>query len=100
MGDPPVLIALVWLATQVAPVPQSRFVANQRAACLSNCARQALEAPFCEAFCGCLIDRLDAGGRLRQSFPASDAERATLEQTRAVCYDEASAVPSAGGAMP
>ena len=57
----PVLIALVWLATQIHPPAGQDPVANMVEACVIECSQTRDEA-FCTAYCVCVMDEVLSSG--------------------------------------
>lgn len=53
----PVLIAIVYLASLVAPVDQ---VENYKTSCEMSCLQQQDNAELCQRFCGCTLEKLQA----------------------------------------
>lgn len=53
----PVLIALVYLYSQVAPPPARDPVESYRGSCVAACSRDT-DAGFCRTFCDCTLDQL------------------------------------------
>jgi uncharacterized membrane protein len=94
----PVLIGLVWTAAQIFPPPtvpvESRFLD----ACVASC-EGVREGDFCPRYCGCMLDRLAAEGRLDDLFAGGqDAEaQARLNDMAASCTFETDAQPGEGG---
>lgn len=54
----PVLIALVYLVSQVAPAPQADPETSYSLSCERSCVGGGNEAGFCQRFCGCTLDHL------------------------------------------
>ena len=85
----PVLIGLVWLASQVIPVsPQAR-----EASFIKGCERQCADvrdATFCTAYCGCVLDKIDKAGMLEKVFAASSDAAVTdkVLEAAAMCTVE------------
>ncbi|MBO6902040.1 MAG: DUF1624 domain-containing protein [Rhizobiaceae bacterium] len=82
----PLLIALVWILSQVAP-PALRSDADQFGlACEATCT-QTHDADFCARYCDCVYDRLAAAGALDAVFASEqDAEQiAMLNETASMC---------------
>ena len=82
----PVLIGLVWLAAQVAPVSP----ATREAQFVSGCERQCVDlkdASFCTAYCACVLDTLAKDGVLDEVFAASQSQAITdkMLETAAIC---------------
>lgn len=86
LAHQPLLIAIVWLFSQVAP-PALRSDAEQFGlACEATCA-QTHDADFCARYCGCVYDRLAAAGALDAVFASEqDAEQiAMLNEVASMC---------------
>lgn len=64
----PLLIALVYLATQVAPPPKPDPVESYRRSCVAACSADT-DAAFCKSFCDCTISELQS----RNLFDALNA---------------------------
>jgi len=82
----PVLIACVWLFAQLAPpVPDPPQVQFKRS-CETSCATQR-EVAFCVPYCACVLDTLEAEGRLDDVFSANPdaAFRARLQGVAEIC---------------
>ncbi len=63
----PVLIACVWLFSQVMPAesrsPQAGFIESCQASCVES-----RDAAFCSRYCGCMLDRLQKGGMFEKLY--------------------------------
>lgn len=61
----PVLISLVYLASVVAPPPPPDRAAEYQRSCQQSCVAGGSNAGFCTTFCGCTLERLQAGNLLQ-----------------------------------
>ncbi|MBL8581256.1 MAG: DUF1624 domain-containing protein [Rhizobiaceae bacterium] len=94
----PVLIGLVWIATQVAPPPATRPQDGFVQACRVQC-DAVRDAAFCEGYCGCMLESLEADGLLDSLYSgkADDALQSRMEALAASCTESAEMPPSEGG---
>ncbi|MBP0439885.1 DUF1624 domain-containing protein [Tianweitania sediminis] len=86
----PVLISLVWLATQIAPPPPPDPVAGFRNACRAQCT-PVRGASFCQSYCGCVLDQVGLleGGITAFDRSASDpAMQAQLNKIAGFCTSQ------------
>jgi uncharacterized membrane protein len=82
----PVLISIVWLASQVIePPPQDRRPAFVRA-CETTCLAERPEK-FCTVYCGCVADGMQSEGKLDEAFAPSQSEefRDRLQENVLLC---------------
>lgn len=86
----PVLIACVWLFSQLVPpqtaTPEARFMG----ACNNSCG-EIRTAEFCSMYCACVLDRLDADGLLDEAFAGSQDAGVTsrLNEIAGMCTIDA-----------
>lgn len=83
----PVLISMVWLFAQVSPPPEP----DQSALFLNSCNRECVtfrDETFCNAYCGCLLDKADANGFMDQLFTPDAATTAQLQELANICLME------------
>ncbi|MCO5065508.1 MAG: DUF1624 domain-containing protein [Rhizobiaceae bacterium] len=82
----PVLIGLVWVATQLAPPAPVSSEMQFVPACQRTC-EQTREADFCSAYCVCMLDELQTAGLLDGMFGSgqSDEQRETVQDLAAGC---------------
>jgi uncharacterized membrane protein len=94
----PVLISLVWLATQVVPPSGETSAVGFRQGCEQQC-RTVRGESFCALYCGCVLDRLETAGRLKEVLSGSQSqELAAIVTAKATeCTAEADAAPGEGG---
>jgi len=90
----PVLIACVWLATQVAPP----LAATREVTFLRSCEQQCAElrdGEFCVSYCACVLSRIETGGLAEAVFAGdtSPATQSAIGQIAALC----TADPGSGG---
>ncbi|HTV68446.1 MAG TPA: DUF1624 domain-containing protein [Rhizobiaceae bacterium] len=85
----PVLISLVWLASQVVPVPAETREAQFLRGCQSQCLEQK-NAAFCELYCVCVLDRLQKEGVIDAVFAQSSdaAVNDKVLESAAMCTAE------------
>jgi uncharacterized membrane protein len=98
----PILIGLVFLATQAVPPPQRSPAQQFDAACRASCSATRDEA-FCAAYCVCVFDRLEAENGLDAAFSSEqDAEEtAMLNDIAAMCtFNTEAGQPDATGEEP
>ena len=95
----PVLIACIWLFSQVMP-PDIDHEARFRSACERTCA-QDRDAKFCAAYCGCMIEGLAAENLLADAFSRapSDAFRGRLRDMADLCTAQTEGTVGSGGAQ-
>ena len=96
----PVLIACVWLASQIAPAPVETRQDNFLRSCQVSC-EQTRDSAFCRAYCGCMLDALGQDGTLDALYGGGqgadlDAHVAELAGQCTQRTDEA----ATGGEMP
>jgi uncharacterized membrane protein len=73
----PVLIAMLWLFSQLMPPVATPPEAQFRQACERTCAGNRVQT-FCAAYCGCMVEKLQAANALDSVF--SDAQNAALQR--------------------
>jgi uncharacterized membrane protein len=61
----PVLIACVWLFSQIAPAPVQTRQQGFLNSCAASC-EETRDSTFCTAYCGCMLDALDRDGTLER----------------------------------
>lgn len=83
----PVLISLLWLFSQVVPPPAQDQGALFLNSCNVECAAYRDEA-FCNAYCGCLLDKVDANGFLDQMFSPDPQTTSRLQELANMCLME------------
>lgn len=95
----PVLVACIWLFSQVMP-PNIDHEARFRSACERTCA-QDRDAKFCAAYCGCMIEGLAAENLLADAFSRapSDAFRGRLRDMADLCTAQTEGTVGSGGAQ-
>lgn len=94
----PLLIGLVWLATQVAPPAPTEPGVGFLPACRAQC-DPIRDAGFCERYCGCMLDSLEAAGLLEGVYSggADDAIQSRLQELAGTCTEAADMPLSEGG---
>lgn len=82
----PVLIALLWLFSQVAPADVPTQEVRFRQSCEASC-EQMRDAEFCTRYCVCMLDTLEKDGSLNQLFAGSETAelRSRLEESAGLC---------------
>ncbi len=83
----PILIACVWLGSQVLPPPAADPRAGFLRACSQQCSEMR-EAAFCERYCGCMLDNISgmAGGLGALDQSSTNAEtQSQIESFAAQC---------------
>lgn len=95
----PVLVACIWLFSQVMP-PDIDHEARFRSACERTCT-QDRDAKFCAAYCGCMIKGLAAENLLADAFSRapSDAFRGRLRDMADLCTAQTEGTVGSGGAQ-
>lgn len=95
----PVLIALIWMFSQIfppdLPPAETRFLQ----ACQATCS-ETRDGDFCPLYCGCVLDRLSDEGRLDDAFAREqDADiQSRLNEIAGICSFETDAgMPPDGG---
>jgi uncharacterized membrane protein len=85
----PVLLSLVWVASQFLPASEDMRNANFTAVCQRQCLELRDEA-FCQAYCLCMLDRLEKEGVLDEAAAGSmtEAINEKVLQTAALCTAE------------
>lgn len=63
----PLLIACVWLVSQIWPAPAVSQQQSFDLACQANCVAKR-DATFCTAYCGCMLGRIEGAGLLDKMF--------------------------------
>jgi uncharacterized membrane protein len=86
----PVLIALVWLASQIAPPPAIPRDIGFTRGCEAQCGERR-DADFCSVYCVCVLDTLEAEGRFDEVYDGrpSSATSARLREIVDACSVEA-----------
>ncbi|MDI6026973.1 DUF1624 domain-containing protein [Corticibacterium sp. UT-5YL-CI-8] len=74
----PVLIGLVWLATQIVPPPQADPEVGFNRECRASCIEQR-DATFCTAYCGCMLESLRGDGSLDRIFAGESGTELQLQ---------------------
>lgn len=68
----PVIIVVIWVASQIFPAPLATPQARFTASCERSCA-QDRDAAFCTAYCGCMLGAIEERGLLDSAFePGAD----------------------------
>jgi uncharacterized membrane protein len=85
----PILFGSVWLYSQILPAPAIPPEARFTAACEEQCADNRDKA-FCTRYCGCMLDRLEAGGQLGTLFSKREDEamRDNLQSLALQCSEQ------------
>lgn len=86
----PVLIAGIWAFSLAAPPAETPREESFTRACIAQC-REARDAPFCEAYCGCMLERLTADAGLDAVYDTAPSPQAQqgLQEAVAACSLEA-----------
>jgi len=83
----PVLVSLVWLFAQVSPPPEP----DQGALFLNSCNAQCVafrDETFCNAYCGCLLDKAQSNNLMDQLFAADEQSTRRLQDLANICLME------------
>src|SRR5690606_14784953 len=72
----PVLIASLWLVSQVAPAAEAPREAQFTRACAVQC-ESMRDAPFCVRYCACVLEDLAAEGRFDEVYAGTPGEATT-----------------------
>ncbi|MBX3580707.1 MAG: DUF1624 domain-containing protein [Rhizobiaceae bacterium] len=85
----PVLIACVWLFSQVVPPNLESLEVRFLQSCERTCVEQR-DTEFCARYCVCVLDRLESAGVMQDLYAGrqSDTLRATTEETARQCTIE------------
>ncbi|MBD8689301.1 MULTISPECIES: heparan-alpha-glucosaminide N-acetyltransferase [unclassified Rhizobium] len=83
----PVLIAIVYLASLVAPVDQ---VENYKTSCEMSCLKQQDNAELCQRFCGCTLEKLQAESLFEPMMAnkLAEAQQSQIGEIAAQCSRE------------
>lgn len=94
----PVLIALVWLFSQVMPAEVQTQEVRFRQSCEATC-EQTRDAEFCTRYCACMLESLEASGDVDQLFAGNETPelRSRIEQSAGLCTMEADEQAIEGG---
>jgi uncharacterized membrane protein len=83
----PVLIGALWLFALAAP-PNPATAERLGAACVKDC-EGVRDAPFCQRYCACLVDRVVGAGRLEDMFGGGgDDINQFVSETSELCRAE------------
>jgi uncharacterized membrane protein len=82
----PVLIGLIFLASQIVPPQAEEPRTGFLRACETQCA-QTRDAVFCEMYCGCVVAQIDGDARAGEIYTGAPSETATawLSEVAAQC---------------
>lgn len=86
----PILIAAIWLFSLIVPPTEAPREAGFTRACVAQC-QEMREAPFCEAYCSCMLERLatDSGlDAVYEDTPSPEAQQ-RLQEAVGACSLEA-----------
>lgn len=94
----PVLIGLVWLASQLVPPPDRSAAGAFPEACRAQCV-EARDAAFCLRYCECMLHALEEEKLLDSIYSGDGGEalQSGLETIAGVCSADADAPPGEGG---
>jgi uncharacterized membrane protein len=94
----PVLIALVWLFSQVAPAAVQTQEVRFRQSCESTC-EQTRDAEFCTRYCVCMLDTLEKDDSLNQLFAGNETAelRSRIDESAGLCTVTADEQAISGG---
>lgn len=94
----PVLIGLVWLATQIFPPPERSLQEGFQRACNTQCT-EVKDTPFCERYCSCMLTSLETEALLGEVYSggADSALNLRLQAIAGVCTGEAELPALEGG---
>lgn len=96
----PLLIAGLWLFSQMSPPAKLPREAQFTAACNVQC-RETFGAAFCSHYCACMLEDLGAEGRFDEIYagaPSAETSRRLPEIVSACTFDAELAVPEEGKA--
>lgn len=87
----PVLIALVWVASQIVPPPPIDPVAGFNHACRAQCVEASRDEAFCTRYCGCVLETIQGQGGLQQLDRAAEDPtlQSRLNEIAGVCSNTA-----------
>ncbi len=89
----PVLIGGLWLFAQLVPPPPPVYGADFMPACMVQC-REVQDEPFCESYCGCMLDAVETEGKMEQLYTGGDDELTEwLENAALSCSNSGQQVP-------
>lgn len=94
----PVMISIVWLASQfIAPPPPNPRAAFVRA-CETTCMAERTEK-FCSLYCSCVTDGLQSEGKLEEAFAPRQSEEFhdSLQENVLVCTQASETMTSGAG---
>ena len=95
----PVLIAGMWLFSQVVPAPVEPHDVNFAKSCQRTC-EQTRDSPFCTRYCGCMLDALRAEGTLDRLYAERNAElSAHISELADMCTAGSEETETEGGAQ-
>lgn len=82
----PVLIALLWLFSQVMPAQVQTQEVKFRQSCETTC-EQTRDAEFCVRYCVCMLDTLEKDDSLNQLFAGNETAelRSRIEESASLC---------------
>jgi uncharacterized membrane protein len=94
----PILIGLVWLATQVVPPPERSPSAGFSEACRVQC-EPVRDVDFCARYCGCMLRSIEGEGLLDSLYSGKggDALQSQLETFAGICSADSEAPLDKGG---
>jgi uncharacterized membrane protein len=94
----PVLISLVWLASQVIEPPPVEPRQGFVRACQSTCLAERPEK-FCTVYCGCVADGLQSEDKLEEAFAPSQSQefRDRLQENVLLCTEASETMTNTGG---
>ena len=86
----PVLIALIWLVSQVAPAPVEPPQVQFLQACAAQC-EPTRDADFCSRYCACMVGEIERAGLLGPVMEGTDdaSTRTRIGETAFLCAGDA-----------
>lgn len=95
----PVLIACMWLFSQVVPAPVESHEVNFRKSCQRTC-EQTRDSPFCTRYCGCMLDALQGERMLDRLYTEQSSDlSAHVSELAGMCTASSEEAGTEGGAQ-
>lgn len=93
----PVLIACVWLFSQIMPAPTEPLQTGFLKSCQRSC-EQTRDTPFCTTYCVCMLDQLESEDALQRLYgnDQSPELKARVADLAAMCTASTDNVPVGG----
>ena len=85
----PVLIACVWLMSQLVPIQEATLESRFQQSCEATCSEQRDRA-FCTRYCSCMLDALERDGVIEEVFSGRRSEelQSQVEEVAGFCSAE------------